>query len=132
MSEELLVEEARRRAEIFKDLERYLTIIAETVKELDEDAEVYLFGSVAEGRHLLSSDVDVLVVTDLSPGEVLAALWKRGIDDPFEVHVVKRNALEIYKARSRLIKIAPPTLSNAASSREREARASAEPLRKPP
>lgn len=132
MSEELLVEEARRRAEIFKDLERYLTIIAETVKELDVDAEVYLFGSVAEGRHLLSSDVDVLIVTDLSPGEVLAALWERGIDDPFEVHVVKRNALEIYKARSRLIKIAPPTLSNATSSREREAQASAEPSRKPP
>jgi len=120
LSEELFVEEARRRAEIFKDLERYLTLIAETVKELDEDAEVYLFGSVAEGRHLLSSDVDVLVVTDLSPGDVLAALWKRGIDDPFEVHVVKRDALETYKARSRLIKITPPTTGDVAKSHKRE------------
>ena len=107
--------------EYLKTLERYPALIAETVKELDEDAEVYLFGSVAEGRHLLSSDVDVLAVTDLSPGEVLATLWERGIDDPFEVHVVKRDALEIYKAKSRLIKITPPTLSDVTSSREREA-----------
>ena len=107
MSEELLIEEAKRRAEVFKNLERYLATIAEAVKELDADAEVYLFGSVAEGRHLLSSDVDVLVVTDLSPGEVLAALWERGIRDPFEVHVVKRNALEVYKARSKLVRVTP-------------------------
>ncbi len=118
MSEELFVEEARRRAEVFKNLERYLTAIAEAVKELDEDAEVYLFGSVAEGRHLLSSDVDVLVVTDLSPGEVLAALWERGIKDPFEVHVVNREALEIYKAKSKLVKVMPPKPSDLASSRE--------------
>lgn len=121
MSEELLVEEARRRAEVFKNLERYLATIAEAIRELDTDAEVYLFGSVAEGRHLLSSDVDVLVVTNLNPGEVLAALWKRDIKDPFEVHVVNRDALEVYKARSKLIKIVPPTPSSLTSPRDREA-----------
>jgi len=49
-------------------------VIAEAVKEIDGDAEVYLFGGVAEGRHPLSSDIDVLVVTDKPPGEVLAKL----------------------------------------------------------
>ena len=80
-----------------------------------------MFGSVAGGRHLLSSDVDVLVVTDLSPGEVLAALWERGIKDPFEVHEVNREALEIYKAKSKLVKVMPPKLSDLVSSCEREA-----------
>jgi len=106
LSEELLVEEARRRAEIFKELERHLTLIAKVVKELDEDAEVYLFGSVAEGKHLLSSDIDILVVTGLNPGRVLATLWERGVGDPFEIHVVKRDMLEVYKARSTLVKVA--------------------------
>ena len=107
MSEELLVEEAKRRAEIFRNLGRYLATIADVVRGLDGDAEVYLFGSVAEGRYLLSSDIDVLVVTKLNPGKVLAALWERGIEDPFEIHVVKRDMLEIYKARSKLIRVAP-------------------------
>jgi len=105
LSERLLVEEAKRRAEIFRNLEKYLRVIAEAVKEIDGDAEVYLFGSVAEGRHLLSSDIDVLVVTDKPPGEVLAKLWERGIKDPFEIHVVTREMLEIYKKKAKLVEI---------------------------
>ncbi len=104
-SQRFLVEEARRRAEIFRNLHRYLKIIVETVKELDGDAEVYLFGSVTEGKHLLSSDVDVLIVTNLPPGEVLSALWSRGIKDPFEVHVVTKEMLKIYRRRTKLVKI---------------------------
>ena len=104
-SDELLIEEARRRAEIFRSLDRYLKIIAEIVSILDEKAEVYLFGSVAEGRHLPSSDVDVLVVTDLPPGKVLAELWEKGIRDPFEIHVVTRKMLETYRRRATLIKV---------------------------
>ncbi|MCD6509031.1 MAG: hypothetical protein J7L11_01375 [Thermoprotei archaeon] len=42
MSEELLVRKARRRIEVFKNLERYLRIIVDVVKGLDENAEVYL------------------------------------------------------------------------------------------
>ncbi len=101
----LLVEEAKRRAEIFGNLDKYLKKIVEIVKELDRNAEVYLFGSVAEGKHLLSSDIDVLVVTNLAPREVLAILWERGIRDPFEIHVVTKDMLEIYKGRAKLVKI---------------------------
>ncbi len=106
MSERLLVEEARRRAEIFRNLEMYLRIIVETVKSLDRNARVYLFGSVAERRHLLSSDIDVLVVTNRSPGEVLAALWEKGIKDPFEIHVITEEILEPYRRRAKLVEIA--------------------------
>lgn len=101
-----MVKEARRRAEIFKNLDKYLKLITDVVKSLDGDAEVYLFGSVAEGRHLLSSDIDVLVVTNVEPGKVLAVLWEHGIKDPFEVHVITRELLEMYRRRSKLVKIA--------------------------
>ncbi len=106
MSEELLIKEARRKAEVFRNLSKYLEVIVKTVKELDSRAEVYLFGSVAEGKYLLSSDIDVLVVTNLRPTEVLPILWERGIKDPFEVHVVTKEELELYRRRSYLIKVA--------------------------
>lgn len=101
----LLIKEAKRRAEIFKNLDKYLKKITKIVKELDKNAEVYLFGSVAQGKHLLSSDIDILVVTNLDPAKVLAILWEKGIKDPFEIHVVTKEMLEIYKRRAKLIKI---------------------------
>ncbi len=105
MSEKLLVEEARRRREVFGNLEKYLRVIVDTARGLDKNARIYLFGSVAEGRHLLSSDIDVLVVTERKPGEVLAALWRRGIKDPFEIHVVTKEMLGIYRRRARLLEV---------------------------
>ncbi len=105
MRRDFLVEEAKRRAKIFSRLEEHLRVIVNTVKSLDPEAEVYLFGSVAEGRHLLSSDIDVLVVTEAHPGTVLAELWRRGIGDPFEVHVVGREMLEAYRRRAKLVKL---------------------------
>ncbi|MEM0218353.1 MAG: nucleotidyltransferase domain-containing protein [Desulfurococcaceae archaeon] len=105
MSEKLLVKLAKHRAEVFRNLEHYLKVIVKAVKELDEKAEVYLFGSVAEGTYTLSSDIDVLVVTDQSPEKVLVKLWEEGIKDPFEVHVVKKDMLSLYKQRSKLIKV---------------------------
>jgi predicted nucleotidyltransferase len=103
--EDLLIDEAKRRREIFENLDEYLKKIVETVKRLDSNAEVYLFGSVAEGRHLISSDIDILVVSDLHPGKIIAELWSNGIDDPFEIHVITRSMLEIYKRRAKLIKL---------------------------
>lgn len=105
MSERLLVKLARHKAEIFRNLKHYLKIAVEAIKELDENAEVYIFGSVAEGTHTLSSDIDILVVTERPPEEVLVKLWDRGIKDPFEVHVIKRELLDAYKRRSKLVKV---------------------------
>ena len=104
MSHELLVKEALRRQEIFKNLNKYLRIIKSTVEKLDENAEVYLFGSVAEGKHLYSSDIDVLVVTVLDPAVVISELWKRGIKDPFEIHVCHPKNLALYRLRAKLVK----------------------------
>lgn len=107
MWEKLLVQEAKERAEIFKNLQSYLRKIVQVAKKLDPEAEVYLFGSTAEGRQLLSSDIDILIVTSQPPGKVLAELWKHSIKDPFEVHVATKKQLEIYKKRAKLIKINP-------------------------
>jgi len=102
--EKLLVKLAKHRAEVFRNLEHYLKIIVEAIKDLDEKAEVYLFGSVVEGTYTLSSDIDVLVVTDKPPEEVLVKLWESGVKDPFEIHVVKKEMLDLYKRRSKLVK----------------------------
>ena len=75
------------------------------MRSIDENAEVYLFGSVAEGRYVLSSDIDILVDTGRSPGEVLAALWEKGIKEPFEIHVINKDMLKIYERRAKLIRI---------------------------
>jgi hypothetical protein len=108
LSIDLLVEEAIKRRKIFENLGLHLARIVEVIKRLDPEAEVYLFGSVAEGKYLLSSDIDVLVVTVLNPGLVLAELWRNGVEEPFEVHVVDHHHLELYKKSSRLIRIDGP------------------------
>lgn len=105
-SEKLLVDESRRRAQIFNNMDVHLKAIADAVKKLDENAEAYLFGSVAEGKYLLSSDIDMLIITDLSPAQVIAELEGSGITDPFQIHVAAKNMLETYRRRARLIKIA--------------------------
>jgi predicted nucleotidyltransferase len=74
-------------------------------KSLDESCEVYLFGSVAEGRSLPSSDVDVLIVTTLRPEQVLSEMWRNGVKEPFEIHVVPPSLLERYRARSKLVRL---------------------------
>ncbi|MEM4584814.1 MAG: hypothetical protein QW611_07530 [Ignisphaera sp.] len=38
-----LIKLARHRAEVYRDIRHYLKIIMETAKELDREAEVYLF-----------------------------------------------------------------------------------------
>ena len=60
---------------------------------------------MAGGKYNLSSDIDLLVVTDLKPEVVIAELWKKGVKEPFEIHVIDRNGLHSYKSRSKLVSI---------------------------
>ncbi|MEM2293969.1 MAG: nucleotidyltransferase domain-containing protein [Nitrososphaerota archaeon] len=104
-SEKLLVSEAKRRAKIFKNINNYLKLIVGVVKGLDSNAEVYRFGSVAEGEYLLSSDIDVLIITGMPPANVVAELGESGITDPLRNPRSYKNMLEVYKARAKLIRI---------------------------
>jgi len=101
MSRELILKELERRERVFSRLWEYLAAIKEAVRELDPDAEVYLFGSVARGETRPDSDVDVLVVSDRygdevgRVAEVLLRIEERlGFVGVFEVHVVSRRTFE--------------------------------------
>ncbi|MCS6769769.1 MAG: nucleotidyltransferase domain-containing protein [Candidatus Caldarchaeum sp.] len=96
MSERILVERARMRRKVFQNLETYLRDLRVLMLGLDRDSKLYLFGSVARGEHVMMSDVDVLVVTELEPARVIAELRKAGFDEPFEFHVVNKEMAERY------------------------------------
>ena len=72
---------------------------AKLVKEIT-GGEVYIFGSVAEGKHTMASNIDLLVVLDriedrtkilVKINEILGELH------PFEIHLVTREEFEWYK-----------------------------------
>lgn len=104
MSNDLLVETALKRQEAFRNLVKHLKTIKKTVGELDPKAEVYLFGSVADKTHNYSSDIDILVVTNVYPAKVMGELWKAGIKEPFEIHVHPPEKAGFFK-RAKLVRI---------------------------
>lgn len=93
------------RQRIFDDLESHLRTIGEVARGLDPGAEVYIFGSVAEGRSVYSSDIDVLVVTKAEPAKVLMELWRAGVKDPFEIHVQPPEGIGPYRSRAKLVRV---------------------------
>lgn len=105
MSNETLIERALQRQAIFGNLPKYLEIIKSTVQKLDPKAEVYLFGSVAENKNNYSSDIDILVITNLKPGMVHSELWKAEIKEPFEIHVESKRKADFYKTKAKIIKV---------------------------
>ena len=64
MSKDLAIKEAKRRKEVFKSLDRLLKELKERMRELDEDSKVFLFGSVARDKYVLTSDIDIFIVYD--------------------------------------------------------------------
>jgi len=105
MSYEVLIEAALKRQQAFRNLRKYLRIIKEAAERIDPEAETYLFGSVAEGQHVYSSDIDVLIATRAEPGRVRLQLWQAGIRDPFEVHVQPPDLVDSYRRRTKLVKV---------------------------
>jgi predicted nucleotidyltransferase len=97
MSNDLLIKMALQRQEAFKNLSKHLKTIKKVVAKLDPKAEVYLFGSVAEDNYNYSSDIDILVVTDLYPAKVICELWEAGIEAPFEIHVYTAEKAAFFK-----------------------------------
>ncbi|MGB9830536.1 MAG: nucleotidyltransferase domain-containing protein [Fervidicoccaceae archaeon] len=100
-----MVEDAKRKIEVFENLEHYLKMAYRIVKELDEGAEIYVFGSLVEGKSLVSSDIDLLIVTSLPPEVVISKLWERGIKEPFEIHVVDREMFKYYLRKAKNLKM---------------------------
>lgn len=105
MSHKVLVKTALRRREVFKNLAEHLENIKKTVCEIDSNAEIFMFGSVAEEKYNYSSDIDILIVTKVQPAMVHLKLWKAGIKDPFEVHVHSPEKAALSKKRAKFIKV---------------------------
>jgi predicted nucleotidyltransferase len=105
MSHEIMVRTALQRQEAFKNLKKNLQTIRETISKLDSNAEAYLFGSVAEGKHNFSSDIDILIITKLNPAQIHFEMWKAGIKEPFEIHVQPPERANFYTKRTKLVKI---------------------------
>ena len=80
----------------------YAPLVAEAVKEVLGGAEVYVFGSAAEGRLTASSDIDIAVVVDEVPKsaferagivlEIIERAERRGLPSgyPLEIHLMTR------------------------------------------
>jgi predicted nucleotidyltransferase len=66
---------------------------------------VYLFGSVAENKNNYSSDIDILVITNLKAGIIHSELWKAGIKEPFEIHIETKQNVDFYKTKTKMIRI---------------------------
>ena len=105
MSNEILIERALRKQEIFRNLPKYLRTIKVTVQKLDPEAEVYLFGSVAEEKNNYSSDIDILVITKLKAEIIHSELWRAEIKETFEIHIETKQNAYFYKTRVKTIRI---------------------------
>jgi len=105
MSLDILIKRALKRREAFRRLRKHLETIKRVVHKLDQEAEVFLFGSVAEGKYNYSSDIDILIVTKVHPAEILSELWKAGIKEPFEIHVHPPEKAALYKKRAKLLRV---------------------------
>ena len=103
--DEYLVAEALSRREIFNHLSRHLEKLKEAVLKVDPKAGVYLFGSVADGTHTYSSDIDILVITREKRLKILSKIVEEGFVDPFEIHVRKPEEAAWYKRMVRLVRI---------------------------
>jgi predicted nucleotidyltransferase len=105
MPYEIIVKTAIKRREAFRNLEKHLKTIKETINKLDPEAETYMFGSVAEKKHNYSSDIDILIITKLNPAKLHLELWKAGIKEPFEIHIQPPEKAHFYKTTTKLVKI---------------------------
>jgi len=105
LSYELILYEILSRRNVFNNIDKYLGIIIDVVKRIDENASIYLFGSVAEGKYIVASDIDVLIITRVKPSDILIKLWEAGIGDPFEIHIQPPEKLKYYEKKAYLKRI---------------------------
>ena len=92
----MFVEIAKRRIEVFSNLNSYLDRIKQSVLKTDPHSELYLFGSVAKGTSNMASDIDILVITELNRDNIQMVLDREGIGFPFEFHIRNRETAEPY------------------------------------
>ena len=96
-----------------RQLENYMEVarkVKEIVKSTWPDANVYVFGSVVEGRYTAASDIDILILVDRYDKDEayrVKALIYEAIDAPVEVHLATDREFETWYSRfiDRLIEV---------------------------
>ena len=90
-----------------KHLRNYRKIarkVKDIVRRRCPEAEVYVFGSVVEGKATAASDIDILVICEgLSEEEKVklkTEIWKElGFSVPIELHIASRKLFESWYKR---------------------------------
>ncbi|EQD44057.1 DNA polymerase beta subunit [mine drainage metagenome] len=75
----MFLEMAKRKNEVFRNIDAYLESVKGVVQRVDPKGEIYLFGSVATGHYNMASDIDVLIVTHINRNLVQAELDSKNI-----------------------------------------------------
>jgi predicted nucleotidyltransferase len=93
-----------RERKYFENVMDYMEVVKRVVKrELGDDAEVFLFGSIVRGDFIIGkSDIDVLVVSEDVPKTVsgqteirVKALREIGdVTAPFEIHFADKSTFD--------------------------------------
>jgi len=96
----------KERLEAIENIEKDLKILIKKVKEILDDAEIYLFESYVKGTfNKFLSDVDILIVSDKIPEKAIErAKIRLKIKESigrryfiFQLHLMKREDFQIFK-----------------------------------
>ena len=104
------------RAKMLNEWRLWINEVAEAVRRIVPDAEVYVIGSVARGDAVASSDLDLLIISDGIPesvrerAELIARIEEEAklpLHHPIEFHLIptkeRSNYLREGSARIRLL-----------------------------
>ena len=85
--------------EFFEEAFKIAKDIAEKAKKMFGDCEVFITGSFARGDHKLSSDLDILIVSDKIPDKIDFEFYSRIVkaltnDSRVNIHLLNRRRLE--------------------------------------
>jgi predicted nucleotidyltransferase len=92
---EIILEEAKSRKKYLDNYMFYAKMIKKKAKELLDDAEVYVFGSVVRGNYNPMSDIDIMIVSEKFPDNIIeqAKIKAKILEDfepgIFQIHLVK-------------------------------------------
>lgn len=97
---ERLIEEKKKREEIFRNLEGYINVVKSIAERYFGSCKVFVFGSAVRGDYnVMLSDIDIAIVTECHESEKIlkfkAEISKKW--DIFELHVIDEKTWNFYK-----------------------------------
>ncbi len=100
-----LLKKGKQRYDMIRNYERYLPSIKKACEEILGECEIYVFGSVIEGKFTAGSDVDILIKAKRVPksvrekASIIVRIEEKAnlpYDHPFEFHLVDESGFRWY------------------------------------